>query len=60
MPPDAPMFWAACCIAFFGFLRVGEMVAPGSKSFDCRTHLCVEDIAVDNPNCPNVVKITIK
>ena len=37
MPPDAPMLWAACCIAFFGFLRVGEMVAPGLKSFDCKT-----------------------
>ena len=34
--------------SILGF-RVGEMVAPGSKSFDRKTHLCVEDIAVDNP-----------
>ena len=26
------MLWAACCIAFFGFLRTGEMVAPSRSA----------------------------
>ena len=52
---NSPMLWAACCL---GFLRVGEIVAPRFKSFDHRTHLCVENIAVDDANCPNVVRVS--
>lgn len=36
------------------------MVAPGANSFDHGVHLCVEDIAVDNPDHPNVIRISIK
>ena len=36
------------------------MVAPGVNSFDQRAHLCVEDIGVDNPEHPNVIRISIK
>ena len=34
---DTVMFWAACCTAFFGFLRVSEFTCPGA--FDPSTHL---------------------
>jgi len=58
--PDIPMLWVACCLAFFGFLRIGEMVASEVKSFDLGVHLCFSDIAVDNSDHPNVLQISIK
>lgn len=54
------MLWAACCLGFFGFLRTGEMTVPGDGSYDKACHLSREDIAVDNPANPGVIRITIK
>ena len=54
------MLWAACCIGFFGFLRAGEFTVPGDDAYDPTVHLSHEDIAVDNPVKPRVVRITIK
>ena len=58
--PNRPMLWAACCIAFFGFLRIGEMVVPNNSAYDPSVHLSVSDIAVDNPGRPAVLRLTIK
>ena len=54
------MLWAACCLAFFGFLRIGEMTVPSDQKFDPSCHLIVKDIAIDNPKLPTVVRVTIK
>ena len=43
------MFWAACCAAFFGFLRVGEFTCPGV--FDPPCHLSRSDISLDSAGC---------
>ena len=42
---DHRMFWAACCLAFFGFLRVAEFTCP--TTFDPSTHLTPTDISFD-------------
>jgi hypothetical protein len=39
---DHVMFWAACCTAFFGFLRVSELTCPGP--FIPSRHLALEDL----------------
>ena len=54
------MLSAVCCIAFFGFLRVGELTVPGDNTYDPAVYLSYTDITVDNPNNPRVIKITIK
>ncbi len=47
--PDTVMLWAACCLAFFGFLRAGEFTVPGDTGYDYSTHLSWGDLAVDDP-----------
>ncbi len=54
------MLWAACCLAFFGFLRAGELTVPDDSSFDPSVHLCWGDLAVDNPVDPAILSVTLK
>ena len=58
--PNRPMLWAPCCIAFFGFLRIGEMVVPSKDAYDPSVHLHLSDVSVDNSERPTVLKISIK
>ena len=46
------MMWAACCLAFFGFLRSSEFTIPTQSSYDPEVHLSVKDVAVDNKAKP--------
>ncbi len=57
---DIVMLWVACCLAFFGFLRVGEFTIPDDSSFDPLVHLCWGDLAVDNPIDPAILSVTLK
>ena len=56
---DFLMLWAACCLAFFGFLRVGEMVAPSDTEFDPGANLSVGDLAVDHKTSPSIIRVTL-
>ena len=58
--PHCIMMWAACCTAFFGFLRCSEFTVPTQQEFDPDVHLTVRDIAIDDKVTPSVVRITIK
>lgn len=60
LDPDIVMLWAAACLGFFGFLRAGEMTVPSDTDYDPTIHLNCNDIAVDNPNDPAVLRVTIK
>ena len=54
------MLWAACCVAFFGFLRCSEFTVPAQAEYDPDTHLSLTDIIIDNKEAPSRVYITIK
>ena len=54
------MMWAACCTAFFGFLRCSEFTIASPNDFDPAAHLSINDIAVDNRNSPSLLRVTIK
>ena len=57
---DSIMLWAACCLAFFGFLRCGEFTVPAQATYDPEEHLSVADIAIDNRLSPSVIQVKIK
>ena len=57
---DNLMMWAACCIAFFGFLRCSEFTTLGQQEYDPQVHLQYEDVAVDCRNNPGMLTVWIK
>ena len=54
------MIWAACCLAFFGFLRVSEFTVPADDQYDESCHLSLSSISVDSRVNPQLLKIIIK
>ena len=46
------MLWAACCLAFFGFLCVSEFTIPNERSYDSSCHLSLQDVAIDSRENP--------
>ena len=52
--------WAACCLAFFGFLRCSEFTVPSQVGYNPAIHLSFSDIAVDDYNNPSTVVVSIK
>ena len=57
---DSKLLWAACCLCFFAFLRAGEMTVPSDRYFDPAVHMCVGDVAIDDPTQPSMLRVTIK
>ena len=53
------MLWAACCLAFFGFLRVSKFTMPTQADYVESTHLSIKDIFVDSHSNPCLVKVHI-
>jgi len=54
------MLWAACCLAFFGFLRVSEFTLSHHSTYDREIHLSLTDISLDNRDDPHVITVSIK
>ena len=57
---DRVLLWAACSLAFFGFLRARELTVSGDDAFDPASHLTREDLAVNIPEDPTVVRVRLK
>ena len=57
---NAAAFWAASCMCFFSFLRMGEVVASTSTSYDPAIHLCFGDVKLDNHESPQFLEACIK
>ena len=54
------MLWAACTVAFFGFLRAGEFTVDSVAAFDPERHLSPDDVSTDSLENPSFVKLRIK
>ena len=54
------MMWAACSLAFSGFLRSSEFTVPSQSEYDPAAHLSPSDVSVDNVFEPSLVYVTIK
>ena len=55
---DNVMFWAACCLGYFGFLRIGEFTV--NSSFNPDIHMTVSDVEADSEVNPTFFKVHIK
>ena len=58
--PDHQMFWAACSLGYFGFLRVSEFTVPNLSTFSASLHLSVQDITLDSLSAPSSMYVWIK
>ena len=54
------MIWAACTLAFFGFLRIGEKTVADGSSYDTQVHLSIDDITFDHSSAPTAMFVNIK
>ena len=54
------MLWEACTLAFFGFLRSGEITVPSDVVFDATCHLSPADVQVDSRESPALLRVPLK
>ena len=57
---DQVLLWAAFTLAFFGFLRSGEICSPSDKAYDPTAHLSFSDVAIDDPQNPSIMRVHLK
>ena len=54
------MIWAACCLAYFGLLRVSEFTTSSSDLFDPLKDLLLWDVALDNRASSSLIQVNTK
>ena len=54
------MIWAACCLAYFGLLRVSEFTTSFLDCFNSSTDLLLSDVDLDSCTSPTSIQITLK
>lgn len=58
--PSKVALWAISCSAFFGFFRLGELLPDSRNAFNAAVDLAWGDVAVDNQDNPQMVRIHLK
>ena len=53
---DNAMFWAACLLAYFVFLRSAEFTVPSLSAYNPSVHLSMSNVSVDVPLGPFALK----
>ena len=53
----ARMLWAACCLAYFGFLRSGEFTLAGQQG---TPSILSSDVAVDSHSLPTACRVLLR
>ena len=56
---NAAMLWVAATLCFFGFLRMGEAVAPSAR-YDPAVHLSYTDACVNDKSSPEWMGVHFK
>jgi len=54
------LMWAACSLAFFGFLRSIEFTVPCQDLFNEEAYLSLGDLSVDSRAAPQLLRVTMK
>ena len=54
------MMWAACSLAFFGFLRCSEFTVPSQEEYSPTVHLSLQDISINSRESPTWIQVRIK
>ena len=57
--PDTVMLWAASCLCFFGFFRLGEITCSSANAVNHKD-LLLADLAVDSHAGPTYISVTLK
>jgi len=53
------MMWAACSLAFFGFLSSSKFTVPSQDLFDEEVHLSLGDLSVDSRAALQLLRVKI-
>ena len=56
---DTVCMWAACCVAFFAFLRSGEFTCTSWSTYD-RSVLSLRDVTLDSRSEPTMVHLLLR
>ena len=54
------MLWAACTLAFFGFLRSDGVTVLSESTFDQSVYLTFANVLVDSHKDPSMLRIKLK
>ena len=57
---DKHRHYYSCSTLFFGFFCSGEITVPTEEAFDCTKHLAWGDVAIDNTEGPQLLKVHLK
>ena len=54
------LIWSICCMAFFSFFRLGELLPESTVGINPKVRLMWGDVAIDSRDNPSMVRIHLK